>query len=81
MKQLQVQFHSFQEVQEMVDLASAQRFPIWVMDHRCKVNATSFMCLFSLDYAQPLTVEMDCSKEEWEAFAPKLRKFAGQKLA
>lgn len=76
MKQLQIQFHSFQDIQDMVDLASAQPFPIWVMDRRCKVNATSFMCLFSLDYTQPLTVEVNCDREQWEAFAPKLTRFA-----
>lgn len=81
MKQLRVRFRSFQDIQEMVDLASAQRFPIWVMDQRCRVNATSFMYLFSLDYAQPLTLEMECSGEEWAAFVPKLTKFAVTELA
>ena len=75
MKQLRIRFQSFQDIQDMVDLASAQPFPIWVTDRRCKVNATSFMCLFSLDYTQPLTMEMDCDGEQWEAFAAKLARF------
>lgn len=76
MKQLQIRFRSFQDIQDMVDLASAQPFSMWVQDRRCKVNATSFMCLFSLDYTQPLTVEVECDEEQWEAFAPKLARFA-----
>ena len=76
-----IRLASVTDVREFVSLATTQPYSVLVADGDRFVNATSFMCLFSLDYAQPLTVEMDCSKEEWEAFAPKLRKFAVQQLA
>ena len=68
MKQFDIVLHSFQDVQEFVEIATVQPFRILVGNDRARVNAKSFMGMFSLDYSQPIQVRADCSDEECNRF-------------
>ena len=68
MYQFYVHFHSFQEVQEFVNLATAQPFSITVGSAHYHVNASSLMGMFTLDCSQPICVTANCSEEEFHRF-------------
>ena len=68
MHQFGIQFHSFEDVQRFVDMATQFSFPIIVGTDSYHVNGTSFMGMFSLDYSRPLTVRLTCSDEDAERF-------------
>ena len=68
MKQFDIVLHSFQDVQDFVEMANVQPFRVLVGNDRARVNAKSFMGMFSLDYCHPLRVRMVCSEEEYKAF-------------
>ncbi len=75
MRQFRIRFHSFRDVQEFVNLASAQDFPIIVGNETYQVSATSFMGMFSLDYSRELLVTVTCSDEQWLRFRPEAERF------
>ncbi len=75
MQEFKIKFHSFRDVQEFVNLASAQDFSIIVGNDSYQVSATSFMGMFSLDYTGDLRVQVNCTDEQWEKFAPEARRF------
>ena len=64
MKQFDIVLHSFQDVQDFVEIATIQPFRVLVGNDRARVNAKSFMGMFSLDYSQPIPVRAACSDEE-----------------
>lgn len=68
MKQFDIVLHSFQDVQDFVEIATIQPFRVLVGNDRARVNAKSFMGMFSLDYSQPIPVRADCSDEECQQF-------------
>lgn len=68
MFQFGIQFHSFEDVQRFVDMATQFNFPIIVGNDHYSVNGTSFMGMFSLDYSHALTVRLNCSDEETVRF-------------
>lgn len=68
MKQFDISLESFQDVQDFVALATTQPFRIVVGNDRTRVNAKSFMGLFSLDLTTPVQVRADCSDEECAGF-------------
>ena len=74
-QEFQIRFHSFQNVQEFVALATEHAFPIIVGTDRYQVNGTSFMGMFSLDYSRPLTVRLTCTEEEFDTFRRKADRF------
>ena len=49
MREFTIRFHSFRDVQDFVNLASAQEFPITVGNDSYSVSASSFMGMFTLD--------------------------------
>ncbi len=67
-REFRIHFSSFADVQSFVDLATHYSFPIVVGNDTYRVNGTSFMGMFSLDYSKPLTVMLDCSEEEAQRF-------------
>ena len=77
MRQFMVCFHSFRDIQEFVNLCSAQPFRVLVGSERYQVNATSLMGMFSLNCRRPQAVMMECTEEEFLAF----RQAAGKFLA
>ena len=68
MKQFDICLHSFDDVQDFVALATTQPFRIVIGNDRTRVNAKSFMGLFSLDLTTPVQVRADCSDEECASF-------------
>ena len=68
MKQFDVFLHSFEDVQDFVELATVQPFRILVGNDRTRVNAKSFMGMFSLDFHAPVQVRADCTDEQYTRF-------------
>ena len=75
MEEFQVKLASFQDVQELARLASEQDFPIRLSDGNRECSAKSFMCIFSLNLKQQMTLRLECSPEEAEAFRRSLASF------
>ncbi len=68
MKQFDICLHSFEDVQDFVALATVQPFHILVGNDRARVNAKSFMGMFSLDITTPVQVRADCTDEQCNSF-------------
>jgi phosphotransferase system HPr-like phosphotransfer protein len=68
MQEFDIVFRSFSDVQRFVLLASDQPFEVFVENSAQRVDAKSFMVMFSLDYRQNLRVTAECGAEEFEAF-------------
>ena len=75
MHRFSVCFHSVQDVQDFVTLATAKRFPVTVGSESYRVNGTSFMGIFTLDCSHPLTVMTECSQSEFDLFLQEARRF------
>ena len=68
MRQFDIRFCSFRQVQEFVALAMVQPFEVLVGNERQQVNGKSFIGMFSLDHRQPLHVSVKCTDEEFGQF-------------
>ena len=66
--EMSIRLCSFEDVQTLADLATAQPFRVWISDGRQMADAKSLMYIFSLDLCQPLTLQLDCGEEGNEAF-------------
>ena len=75
MKQFDIILRSFEDVQEFVEIATIQPFRVLVGNDRSRVNAKSFMGMFSLNYSEPVQVRADCSAEAYEQFKADVAKF------
>lgn len=69
-----VHFGSVNDVREFVCLAGLQPYPIEVCDGEHRVNAKSFMEMFTIDFTHPLSVTTDTEEHE-RSFAGAARKF------
>ena len=61
-------FRSYDDVEKFVLLATNQPFATFVENSWQRVDATSLMIMFSLDYRQNLKVTAQCGDAEFEAF-------------
>ena len=68
MKHFSISIHTREEVQAFVRLAMAQPFDIFVGNDRQQVNGKNFMGMFSLDYRNPVQVQVNCDDDAFEAF-------------
>lgn len=68
MKQFDVELRSFEDVQDFVEVATVQPFRILAGNDRVRVNAKSFMGMFSLNFTEPVHVRADCSEEQYGRF-------------
>ena len=68
MQEFDIIFRSFQDVQQFVSIASRQGFEVFVENSYQRVDAKSFMVMFSLDYRQNLRVTADCDPVAFENF-------------
>ena len=75
MKQFDIFLENFEDVQEFVALATVQPFRIVVGNDRSRVNAKSFMGMFSLDLTAPVQVRADCTEEQCSGFKTAASKF------
>ena len=68
LKQFDIELHSFEEVQDFVEVATVQPFRVVAGNSRTLVNAKSFMGMFSLNFSEPVHVRADCTDEECVRF-------------
>ena len=68
MKQLQIKLGSLTDVQEFVRVASVQPFSITAINGDDRIDAKSFMGLFSLDLRKPIQLAVDGDESEVAAF-------------
>ena len=68
MQEFHINIRSFRQVQEFVSLAMVQPFDVWVCTESQQVNGKSFIGMLSLDYRQPVFVQVACSEEEFCRF-------------
>ena len=74
MKQFDIVLSSFADVQDFMEIATVQPFRVLVGNDRTRVNAKSFMGIFSLDFSQRVQVRADCTEAECEQFRQALAK-------
>ena len=75
MKQFDIVLHSFDEVQDFVEIATVQPFRILAGNDRTRVNAKSFIGMFSLDFSEPIHVRADCNEEDCARFKQAVAKY------
>ena len=75
MQEFNIHIHSFQEVQEFINLATVQPFPVLVGNDVRQVNGKSFIGMVSLDYSRPLLVQADCDESALSKFQKVISKF------
>jgi hypothetical protein len=75
LKQFDIELHSFDEVQDFVEVATIQPFRILVGNDRARVNAKSFMGMFSLNFSEPVQVRADCTEDECLRFQQAAARF------
>ena len=68
MFEFDISLHSFQQVQQFVELAARQKFDVHVGNSWQHINGKDFMGMFSLDYSRPVRVSVHCSQEEFVRF-------------
>ena len=68
MFEFDISLHSVQQVQQFVDLSARQSFSVRVGNSWQQINGKDFMCMFSLDYSQPVRVSLQCTQEEYLRF-------------
>ena len=68
MQEFDIVFRSYDDVEKFVLLATEQPFAVFVENSWQRVDATSLMIMFSLDYRQNLKVTAQCGAGEFEIF-------------
>ena len=77
MQEFDIVFRSYDDVEKFVLLATNQPFATFVENSWQRVDATSLMIMFSLDYRQNLKVTAQCGDAEFEAFRLEVMKALG----
>ena len=78
MQKFNIRIRSFQEVQEFINLATVQPFPVLVGNDVQQVNGKSFIGMVSLDYSRPLLVHADCDESALYKFQKVISKFLSE---
>ena len=68
MEDFEIRLRSVQQVLSFVCLATSRSFPVYVSGKHHRVNGKSFMEMFSLNLRRPVTVSLQCTQEEYDAF-------------
>lgn len=63
-----IRLGSVRDVEEFVNIATAQPFPVYLDDGRRRINGKSFMEMFCLTLTEPLRVTTESSEEEFWDF-------------
>ena len=66
MREFEIRLRSVKDVQDFVSIATSRPYTVIIRDERNKINGTSFMEMFCLDFSRPLRVICDCGDEELE---------------
>ena len=75
MKEFAIRLSCVQDVQEFVSLATAKPFHFHVRDLHREVNGKSFLEMFCLNFAHPLTALVECGEEELLQIIAEMHKF------
>ena len=75
MQEFWIRLNSMEDVEEFVAIATSRAFPICVRDNQHKIRGGSFMEMFCLGLAGPLTVSVDCGENELARFKGEVRQF------
>jgi len=70
-KSFTISLHSLKQVQDFVSLAMIQPFDVLVCNDYQQVNGKNFMGMFSLDFRQPLQVQVSCDEDSFCRFRQK----------
>ncbi len=68
-----IRLASVSDVREFVSLATTQPYRVFVVDGDRSVNAKSFMEMFTLDFSEPL--RLNIAEENQESFCLAAKKF------
>ena len=74
-KDFMIRLGSVWDVEEFVNLSTAQPYSIYLDDGAHRVNGKSFMEMFCLVLTQPLRVTVQCSEEQFQDFFLKTSHF------
>lgn len=75
MKQFQILLRSVADVQDFVTLVMVQPFQVLVGHPNHLLNGKNFMSMFSLDYSQPVDVQVDCDEDQFLRFRQAAARF------
>ena len=75
MQEFEIRLQSVADVQEFVDIATTRPFVVTIRDANNKINGSSFMEMFCLDFSRPVRVVCDCSDEAFQRFRQDAAKF------
>lgn len=75
MQEFVIRLHSVRDVQEFVSAATAQPYPVMVDDGKYTAKGESFMEMFCLALAGPLTVRADCDAEALQPLLEDIQRF------
>ena len=67
-KDFMIRLGSVRDVEEFVNLYTAQLYSIYLDDGAHRVNGKSFMEMFCLVLTRPLRVSLECSEEQARYF-------------
>ena len=67
-KDFMIRLGSVRDVEEFVNLSTAQLYSIYLDDGAHRVNGKSFMEMFCLVLTRPLRVSLECSEEQARHF-------------
>ena len=70
-----IRLRSVRDVQDFVSLSTNQSFQVDVSDGSFTAHGNSFMEMFCLCLASPLTVTADCGEDELARYQDTIRKF------
>ena len=67
-KDFMIRLGSVRDVEEFVNLSTAQPYSVYLDDGAHRVNGKSFMEMFCLVLTRPLRVRLECSEEQFHRF-------------
>ena len=68
MEDFEIHLRSVQLVLQFVSLSTSRDFPVYVTGKHHRVSGKSFMEMFSLNLRHPVTVSLQCTQDEYDAF-------------
>ena len=74
-KDFMIRLGSVRDVEEFVNLSTAQPYSIYLDDGAHRVNGKSFMEMFCLVLTRPLRVTLECSDEQFRGFFQKTSRY------
>ena len=78
MKEFAIQLSCVQDVQDFVSLATEKPFLVHVRDLYREVNGKSFLEMFCLNFAHPLTAVVECGEEDLRQIRPEMHKYLAE---